>query len=70
VIKMDRMDYNLELLEQKKWSNRIYTAIMAAEPENYKEAESMVALFWIPDKEVSRAGISHALNRLKRHFIK
>jgi hypothetical protein len=62
------MDYNLELLEQKKWSQKIFSAVLASEPENYKEAEKMVVLFWVPDKEVSRGGISDALNRLKRHF--
>ena len=62
------MEYDLELLEQKKWSDKIFNAIMASEPDDYKQAEEMVVVFWVPDKEVSRGGISDALNRLERHF--
>ena len=32
------------------------------------EARTTIALFYIPDMSISRAGISHALKRLEKHF--
>jgi len=32
------------------------------------EVRATVALFYVPDMSISRAGISHALKRLESHF--
>jgi hypothetical protein len=61
-------DYNKQLEEQKKWSDRIFNAVSNGGARDYHQAESMVISFWVPDMSVSRAGISHALERLKRHY--
>ena len=34
------------------------------------EVRATVALFYVPDMSISRAGISHALKRLEKHFAK
>jgi len=51
-----------------KDSDRVFIAITSGDFDDFKQAEQAVAMFWIPDMSFSRAGISHALKRLERHY--
>ena len=57
-----------ELKKQYDDSNIIYKQITSGKFDNYNEAEKAVTTLYIMDLTVSRAGISHALSRLKRHY--
>ena len=52
----------------EKDSDTIYTAISTSGALNYKDAEEMVVLFYVPDLSFQRAGICHALKRLKKFY--
>lgn len=46
----------------------IFTQITTGDFASMDEARTTVALFYVPDMSISRAGISHALKRLEKHF--
>ena len=52
----------------RKDSDTVFTAISTSGARDYNEAVQMVAAFYIPSPEISRAGISHALERLRKHY--
>lgn len=54
--------------QQQADSDMIFTQITSGDFHTLKEAEAVVTLFYVPDMSISRAGISHALGRLKRYF--
>jgi hypothetical protein len=61
----------IETLEnQTKDSEMIFTQVTSGSFENYKQAERLVVMLYVPDMTISRAGISHALGRLERHYAK
>lgn len=49
-------------------SDIIFTAISTSAYSSFKEAEQAVAMMYVTDPSFSRAGISHALKRLERHY--
>ena len=56
--------------KQQSDSDIIFTAISTGAFENFKEAEQAVVMLYVTDQTFSRAGISHALKRLERHYKK
>ena len=54
--------------QQMKDSDMIFTAVTSGDFSNYKEAERVVVMGYVMDMSVSRAGISHALKRLEKHY--
>ncbi|MBW8034102.1 MAG: hypothetical protein FVQ79_00090 [Planctomycetes bacterium] len=54
--------------QQTSDSEMIFTAISSGAYDNFDQAQQAVVLFYVPDLTVSRAGISHALERLERHY--
>jgi hypothetical protein len=65
---MTDQEYQRELAQQMRDSDTIFTAVSTSGARDYKEAERMVVLFYVPSTEISRAGISHALKRLKQFY--
>jgi hypothetical protein len=58
-----------ETLEQQmKDSDTIFTAISTGAFDSFVEANQAVVMFYVTDMSISRAGISHALKRLERHY--
>lgn len=51
----------------EKDSDTVFNVVSEA-ARTIDEAKQMVAVFYLPDMEFSRAGISHALKRLERHY--
>lgn len=49
-------------------SDMIFTQVTSGDFDDYKMAERLVCMLYVPDMTVSRAGISHALSRLERHY--
>ena len=62
------MSYEGDVKKQMEDSDIIFTAISTSGLLNYKEAEQMIVMAYIPDESFSRAGISHALKRLERFY--
>lgn len=59
----------METPEQQQYdSDTIFTQITTGDFNSLEEAQQVIALFYVPDGSISRAGISHALKRLERHF--
>lgn len=56
--------------QQTKDSNIIFTAISTGAFDNYEEAERAVTILYGLDMSFSRAGISHALERLRKFYNK
>lgn len=54
--------------QQMRDSDMIFTQISTSALLTYDEAERLIAKFYIPDRMISRAGISHALKRLEKFF--
>lgn len=55
--------------EQQQYdSDTIFMQITTGDFSSFEEAQTVIAHFYVPDGSVSRAGISHALKRLERHF--
>jgi hypothetical protein len=54
--------------QQEKDADAIFKAITAGNFDNFEQAKLAIIRFWVPDMEVSRAGISRALERLERHY--
>ena len=55
------------LQQQTRDSDMIFTQISGAF-ENADEAKQAILLLYVPDMSISRAGISHALGRIERHY--
>jgi len=49
-------------------SDMVFTAVSTSGARSIEEAKRMVVLFYAPDMSISRAGISHALGRLEKHW--
>jgi hypothetical protein len=49
-------------------SDMIFTQITSGDFPTLKMAEQAVCVIYVPDMTISRAGISHALSRLERHY--
>lgn len=49
-------------------SDMVFTAVSNGAFDNFQQAEQCVARFYIPDMDISRSGICHALNRLKKFY--
>jgi len=54
--------------QQMKDSDMVFTAISTGAFDNMTEANRAVVMFYVTDKSVSRAGISHALKRLEKFY--
>jgi len=54
--------------QQMEDSDTIFTAISSGDFDDFKQAERMVVIAYVPDMDFSRAGISHALKRLEKHY--
>ena len=65
---MDQVMYEKELEKQFKDSDIIFTAISTSGARDYQEAERIVIMEYVTDMSFSRAGISHALKRLEKHY--
>jgi len=59
---------NETLDQQTKDSDMVFTAISTGAFDSFEEANRAVVMFYVTDMSVSRAGISHALKRLERHY--
>jgi hypothetical protein len=55
-------------MDWMKDSDMIFTQITEANFNNLKEAKRTIVYLYVPDMTISRAGISHALNRLEKYF--
>ena len=54
--------------QQMKDSDMIFNQITGGHFDTWSEVNRAVVMLYIPDMSISRAGISHALKRLERHF--
>lgn len=55
--------------QQQQDSDMIFDQITSMGGFNsMDEIRATIALFYVPDMAISRAGISHALKRLEKHF--
>lgn len=54
--------------QQQKDSDMIFTQITSGDFNTIEEAKRAVVTLYIPDMTISRAGISHAIGRLEKHF--
>jgi hypothetical protein len=61
-----RMDETYE--QQMKDSDMIFTQITSGNFENWLDVNQAIVMLYVPDMTISRAGISHALKRLERHY--
>jgi hypothetical protein len=60
---------NIETAQkQQEDSDMIFTQITTGDFATLQEAEATIALFYVPDTSISRAGISHAIGRLKKYY--
>ena len=59
---------NETIEQQERDSDIIFTAISTSGARDFTEANRMVVAFYVEDRSISRAGISHALKRLERHY--
>ena len=57
-----------EQIDWQKDSDIIFDAITRGKFSLYEDARRSVVVLYIPDLTFSRAGICHALKRLKAHF--
>jgi hypothetical protein len=58
-------------MDERDWqrdSDMIFTQITSGDFPTMKMAEQAICLLYVPDMTISRAGISHALTRLERHY--
>lgn len=49
-------------------SDMIFTQVSTGAFDNYAQAEDLIVMLYVPDLTISRAGISHAMTRLKRFY--
>lgn len=61
-------EYQQQLNQQMEDSDIIFTAISSGDFDDFKMAERAVVMFYVTDMTFSRAGISHALKRLEKHY--
>jgi len=57
--------------DESKWredSDMIFTQISTGNFDDYQIAQRAIVLLYLPDRTISRAGISHALQRLERFY--
>lgn len=54
--------------QQMKDSDMIFTQITNGHFDTWDEINRAVVMLYVLDDTVSRAGISHALTRLERHY--
>lgn len=54
--------------QQMQDSETIFTAISTGDFRDFKQAEQAVVMLYVTDMSISRAGISHALKRLEKHY--
>ena len=54
--------------QQMKDSDMIFTQITSGNFDNWNDVNQAVVMLYVPDMTISRAGISHALKRLERHY--
>lgn len=54
--------------QQMKDSDMIFTQITNGDFHDMKEVNDAVVMLYVMDMSISRAGISHALGRLERHY--
>lgn len=66
---MDEKNTFQEDSEWKRHSEIIFTAVSNGNFKNFKEAETMVTMAYVPDLSFSRAGISHALKKLQEFYL-
>lgn len=65
---MDEAAMSETVEQQTRDSDMIFTQISTSAIVSYEEAERLIVNLYVPDKSVSRAGISHALKRLEKFF--
>ena len=65
---MNDQEYKVQLEQQFRDSDIIFNAISTSGARNWEEAQRMVVMFYVPSMDISRAGISHALRRLKDFY--
>lgn len=63
-----RREMNETIEQQEKDSQQIFKIISTADYESFEEAERAVVLFFVMDMSYSRAGISKALDMLRKHY--
>lgn len=49
-------------------SDMIFTQVSTGDFDDYKMAERLIVMLYVPDMTISRAGISHAMKRLERFY--
>ena len=54
--------------QQMKDSDMIFTQITSADYDNISDANRVIVTLYVPDMTISRAGISHALKMIEKHF--
>ena len=57
-----------EIDKQNEDAERIFTAVSTSGALDYKDAERMVVMFYVPDMSFSRGGISLALTKLEKFW--
>ena len=56
------------LKNQIKDSDMIFTQITTSQIDTMADATRLIVRMYVPDMSISRAGISHALKRLEKHY--
>jgi len=54
--------------QQMKDSEMIFTQVTTSDFDSWSDVNDAVLMMYVPDMSISRAGISHALKRLKKHY--
>jgi len=54
--------------QQMKDSDMIYNQIRSAGYESWEEAQRAIVNIYVPERTISRAGISHAIKRLEEYY--
>lgn len=53
---------------QQRDSDMIFTQITSGDFPTWELAKQALAFLYVPDMTISRSGISHAMERLERHY--
>ena len=56
--------------QQQRDSDMIFTQISTSGIDNYSDAEKLITSLYVLDMSISRSGISDALKRLERFYLK
>ncbi len=59
---------NETIEQQMKDSEMICAQIFGAEYDTFADAQRTIVTIYVPDMTISRAGISHALKKIKQDF--